>query len=86
MTDESGTSIYYYDENNRLTGIQKGGNTQISYAYDQTGNIVKVTDLIKARYVKGINYISKADAAGKESYFLYNGHGDVVQTVDAAAQ
>lgn len=33
-------------------------------------------------YIIRINYIAKADGAGKESYFLYNGHGDVMQTVD----
>ena len=57
-----------------------------NYLYDRQ-NVILETDAsnnIKARYVKGINYIAKADAAGKESYFLYNGHGDVVQTVDAA--
>jgi RHS repeat-associated protein len=57
-----------------------------NYLYDRQ-NVILETDAsnnVKARYVKGINYISKADAAGKESYFLFNGHGDVVQTVDAA--
>ncbi|EMS70409.1 RHS repeat-associated core domain-containing protein [Ruminiclostridium cellobioparum] len=65
----------------------KGYQAEVTnYLYDRQ-NVILETDAsnnIKARYVKGINYIAKADAAGKESYFLYNGHGDVVQTVDAA--
>ncbi len=57
-----------------------------NYLYDRQNVILETnaSNNIKARYVKGTNYIAKADAAGKESYFLYNGHGDVVQTVDAA--
>ena len=54
-----------------------------NYLYDRQ-NVILETDAnnnVKARYIKGINYIAKA-AAGKESYFLYNGHGDVVQTVN----
>lgn len=57
-----------------------------NYLYDRQ-NVILETDAnsnIKARYVKGINYISKADGSGKTSYFLFNGHGDVVQAVDEA--
>ena len=65
----------------------KGYTAEVTnYLYDRQ-NVILETDgstNVKARYIKGINYIAKADAAGKESYFLFNGHGDVVQTVDAA--
>ncbi len=65
----------------------KGYTTEVTnYLYDRQ-NVILETDAstnVKARYIKGINYIAKADAAGNESYYLYNGHGDVVQTVDAA--
>ncbi len=57
-----------------------------NYLYDRQ-NVILETDAnsnIKARYIKGINYIAKADSTGKETYFLFNGHGDVVQTVDEA--
>ena len=57
-----------------------------NYLYDRQ-NVILETDAsgnVKTRYIKGINYIAKADASGKESYFLFNGHGDVVQTVDDA--
>lgn len=44
-----------------------------------------VSGVTDVRYVRGINYISRTgatdSAAVQTSYFLYNGHGDVVQTV-----
>ncbi|MHB8063419.1 MAG: RHS repeat-associated core domain-containing protein, partial [Ruminiclostridium sp.] len=65
----------------------KGYTAEITnYLYDRQ-NVILETDEnnnIKARYIKGINYISKADAQNSTAYFLFNGHGDVVQTVDAA--
>ncbi len=36
------------------------------------------------RYLRGTNLISAEDGAGTESYYLYNGHGDVVQLADRA--
>ena len=57
-----------------------------NYLYDRQ-NVILETDAegnTRASYVKGINYISKTDGTGKDSYYLFNGHGDVVQTVDAA--
>jgi len=45
---------------------------------DGSGNTV-------TRYIRGINYI--AQYSGTEfSYYLYNGHGDVVQTVSASGE
>ena len=37
-------------------------------------------------YIIRINYIAKTDSKGTLSYFLFNGHGDVVQTVDEAGK
>ncbi len=57
-----------------------------NYQYDRQ-NVILETDAsnnIKARYIKGINYIAKTDAQSSLTYFLYNGHGDVVQTTDEA--
>ncbi|MCB8818802.1 RHS repeat-associated core domain-containing protein [Desulfosporosinus shakirovi] len=36
---------------------------------------------VKVRYLLGVNYIGRVDSDNKLSYFLYNGHGDVVQTI-----
>ena len=55
-----------------------------NYLYDRQ-NVILETDAnsnVKERYIKGINYIAKTDSTGKETYFLFNGHGDLVQTVD----
>lgn len=55
-----------------------------NYLYDRQ-NVILETDAnsnVKARYIKGINYIAKTDAQSNTAYFLFNGHGDVVQTVD----
>ncbi len=57
-----------------------------NYQYDRQ-NVILETDAnnnIQARYIKGINYIAKLDNKNTTTYFLYNGHGDVVQTVDEA--
>ena len=57
-----------------------------NYQYDRQ-NVILETDAssnITARYIRGINYIAKTDAQSSLTYFLYNGHGDVVQTVDEA--
>ena len=60
-----------------------------NYQYDRQ-NVILETDAsssIKARYIKGINYIASTSYQNNqpnETYFLYNGHGDVVQTVDEA--
>ena len=59
-----------------------------NYLYDRQ-HVVLETDgsnNLKARYIRGINYIARMDASGKLSYFLYNGHGDVVQTVTEAGE
>ncbi|PYG87917.1 RHS repeat-associated protein, partial [Ruminiclostridium sufflavum DSM 19573] len=59
-----------------------------NYQYDRQ-NVILETDAnssIKARYIKGINYIASIAANGDETYFLYNGHGDVGQTVDEAGE
>ena len=57
-----------------------------NYLYDRQ-NVILETDAegnTRASYVKGINYVSKTDGENRVSYYLFNGHGDVVQTVDAA--
>jgi RHS repeat-associated protein len=57
-----------------------------NYLYDRQ-HVVLETDASEqmiVRYVRGINYIARVDGSDKFSYYLYNGHGDVVQTVSAS--
>lgn len=61
-----------------------------NYLYDRQYVILETdaNDALSTRYVRGINYISRtsgntdaSSSAAHTSYFLFNGHGDVVQTV-----
>lgn len=56
---------------------------ETNYVYDRQYVVLETDgdDEVSVRYVRGINYISRMDAADKPSYFLFNGHGDVVHTV-----
>ena len=54
-----------------------------NYLYDR-GHVILETDgsnHVRNRHVRGINYIASISANKTTSYFIYNGHGDVVQTV-----
>ena len=54
-----------------------------NYLYDRR-YVIQETDAsgnAAVRYVRGINYIARIDASDKLSYYLFNGHGDAVQTV-----
>lgn len=44
MEDESGTSEYTYDENNRLLEIIKNGEREITYTYDKSNRMKTVTN------------------------------------------
>lgn len=57
-----------------------------NYVYDRQYVILETdaTDQAAVRYVHGLNYIARIDASEKLSYYLYNGHGDAVQTVSEA--
>ncbi|HWT73805.1 MAG TPA: RHS repeat-associated core domain-containing protein, partial [Mobilitalea sp.] len=54
-----------------------------NYQYDRQNVILETdaSDNVKTRYVRGNTYIARIGSDGTHSYFLFNGHGDVVQTV-----
>lgn len=56
---------------------------ETNYLYDRQHVILETdqADKLLDRFIKGINYLARIDTNGKTSYYLYNGHGDVVQTV-----
>ena len=70
--------------------VKKSSNNYVpevtNYLYDGQYVVLETdsSDNVKARYIRGINYIARVDASNKVSCFLYNGHGDVVQTVNEA--
>lgn len=41
---------------------------------------------VKTQYIRGVNYIAQYSNGASLAYFLYNGHGDTVQTVTAAGE
>ncbi|WP_341278990.1 polymorphic toxin-type HINT domain-containing protein [Paenibacillus sp. FSL H8-0537] len=87
---ERSTVEYTYDGDDLRTqktvrSSADGYSEQVTnYLYDRQYVILETdkADAVSVRYVKGINYIARIDQADKLSYFLFNGHGDVVQTVD----
>jgi RHS repeat-associated protein len=60
----------------------------INYLYDRQHVILETdqNDSIITTYVRGINYIGRYDGSNHLSYYLYNGHGDVVQTATESGQ
>ncbi|WP_173138072.1 RHS repeat-associated core domain-containing protein [Paenibacillus tritici] len=58
------------------------------YVYDRQHVILELdsSGKLSTRYIRGINYIARMDQAEKYTYYLYNGHGDVVQTVTASGE
>ncbi|CAG7658638.1 RHS repeat-associated core domain-containing protein [Paenibacillus allorhizosphaerae] len=59
-----------------------------NYLYDQQHVILETNefDEVVVKYISGINYIARMDRTDKVSYYLFNGHGDVVQTVNETGQ
>ena len=87
-------SAYLYNGDNLRVSktVQKSSNGYkeevTNYLYDRQNVILETNanNKVKTRYVKGINYIASITAENKASYFLFNGHGDVVQTVDKSGE
>lgn len=80
---ETITMEYYAD------GLRAGKYTPTSsdmYVYDLSGYLVaeaKNSNTITANYVWGPDRVlAKKQTGGGEYYYLYNGHGDVIQIVD----
>ncbi|WP_171717202.1 RHS repeat domain-containing protein [Paenibacillus phytohabitans] len=86
VTQDAKTVLFSY-----LPGklrYQKTANSIVTqYNYDINGNVISEykSSGQKAYYIRGDRLLVKKDvAAGKDYYYLYNGHGDVVQIVDTA--
>ncbi|MBE5968407.1 MAG: RHS repeat-associated core domain-containing protein [Lachnospiraceae bacterium] len=78
------TEMEYYAD-----GLRSGKYTETTsdlYVYDLSGRIVSEahnSSDITANYVWGPDRVlAKKEAGGGEYYYLYNGHGDVVQIID----
>jgi YD repeat-containing protein len=79
MTDESGTSEYEYDENDRLLKIVKDKKVQISYTYDAVGNVASVTDLTGFQTFYTYDKSSRMETVtfnGKTTDYSYDKNGN----------
>jgi RHS repeat-associated protein len=78
------TTMEYYADGLRAGKYTEAGSDL--YVYDLSGYLVaeaKNAATITANYVWGPDRVlSKKETGGGEYYYLYNGHGDVVQIVD----
>ncbi|WP_456094014.1 polymorphic toxin-type HINT domain-containing protein [Paenibacillus sinensis] len=85
----STTSFQYYADGLRY--LKSTGNSHTQVNYDFNGQVITEEKLNgssvvqQSTYVRGDRLLVKKDkTAGKDYYYLYNGHGDVVQIVDTS--
>lgn len=89
LTSISGTytTTFAYDPSGMRYKKTTGTQT-VQYHYDAAGNVISEADennTITANYIRGDRLLAKEEAStGKLYYYLYNGHGDVVQIVDTS--
>ncbi len=83
----STTSFQYYADGLRY--MKTNGNTQTQVNYNLNGQVLSEEKIVggvyveQASFVRGDRVLVKKDKkASKDYYYLYNGHGDVVQIVD----
>jgi RHS repeat-associated protein len=85
----SATRFEYYASGLRF--LKSTGNSHTQVNYDFNGQVITEEKLNgssiiqKANFVRGDRVLVKKDkTASKDYYYLYNGHGDVVQIVDTS--
>lgn len=85
----SETRFEYYADG--LRAVKSKGSTHTQVNYDFNGQVITEEKLNgnnivqKSTYVRGDRVLVKKDkTASKDYYYLYNGHGDVVQMVDTS--
>ncbi|MFA9464024.1 MAG: RHS repeat-associated core domain-containing protein [Velocimicrobium sp.] len=81
--DTSTTTMSYYADGMRAKKESKAGMT--NYIYNLSGQLVaeaKNYALVESNYVWGPDRVLAKKNNEGEYYYLYNGHGDVIQVVD----
>ncbi|MBP2114943.1 RHS repeat domain-containing protein [Paenibacillus silagei] len=83
------TSFQYYADGMR--SMKTKGNIQTQVNYNFQGQVISEEKLVNGDFVEQANFVrgdrvlvKKDKKAAKDYYYLYNGHGDVVQIVDAS--
>ncbi|WP_204343380.1 polymorphic toxin-type HINT domain-containing protein [Paenibacillus elgii] len=86
-TDDGKNVSYRYNGDGMLYERTENGQTT-RYYYDGAnmiaeGTVSNGTVTMKARYIRGgTGLVARQDAAGSKTYYLHNGHGDVVGLAD----
>ena len=84
VTSGSLTAIYAYNgEGLRISKTVNGVTTQHVWDGDQMMLELNGSGAVTQKYVRGINLIY-GESGGTKKYYLFNGHGDVVQLTDAS--
>ncbi|GGG06060.1 hypothetical protein GCM10010912_58370 [Paenibacillus albidus] len=81
----SKTDFTYYADGLRFKKSTSGVQTQYNYNFNGEVITEAKSNGQKANYVRGDRVLVKKDkGTSKDYYYLYNGHGDVVQIVDTS--
>ncbi|GGG05912.1 hypothetical protein GCM10010912_58210 [Paenibacillus albidus] len=81
----SKTDFTYYADGLRFKKSTSGVQTQYNYNFNGEVITEEKSNGQKANYVRGDRVLVKKDkGTSKDYYYLYNGHGDVVQIVDTS--
>ncbi|MGI6668769.1 MAG: RHS repeat-associated core domain-containing protein [Acetivibrionales bacterium] len=81
----TGNTIAEYAYNPDGLRIEKTVNgVKVKHIWDGSQLALEVENdgQIIGKYIRGINLIAAEDGAGSRKYYLYNGHGDVIQLTD----
>ncbi|MEK4046824.1 RHS repeat-associated core domain-containing protein [Paenibacillus sp. FSL H8-0048] len=83
------TSFQYYADGMR--SIKTKDNTQTQVNYNFQGQVISEEKIVNGQFVEQANFVrgdrvlvKKDKKSTKDYYYLYNGHGDVVQIVDTS--
>ncbi|MFB6367738.1 RHS repeat-associated core domain-containing protein [Paenibacillus elgii] len=87
-TDDGKNVSYRYNGDGLLYERTENGQT-VRYYYDGAnviaeGTVTNGSAALKARYIRGNGLAARADAGGNKTYYLQNGHGDVVGLTDSS--
>ncbi|KPV61171.1 hypothetical protein QJ48_01470 [Paenibacillus sp. A3] len=87
-TDDGKNVAYRYNGDGLLYERTENGQT-VRYYYDGAniiaeGTVTNGSAALKARYIRGNGLAARADASGAKTYYLHNGHGDVVGLTDGS--
>ena len=83
MTDELGTTLYRYDDANRLTQVTFPSGKKVTYGYDAAGNMTSITypdgKIVRYQYDSARRLTRVTDWDGRATVYTYNAAGEVIK-------